>query len=92
MRNRPGHLWGGHFRNGSGLPAVAWLFLLAAVLSVAAVVVTVVPATAALPPPEPGIPRVPGLAIAVSPPRLDVAAGKITKVHRLEVENRGSLR
>jgi hypothetical protein len=31
----------------------------------------------------------PGLAMAISPPRLTVPAGQVTKVQRLEVENRG---
>ena len=47
-----------------------------------------IPAAAA---PAGDVPQVPGVAMAISPPRLVVSAGQVTKVQRLEIENRGSV-
>jgi hypothetical protein len=89
VRNHPVHLWGGHLRNGGGLLPWASILLLGGMLSI----VTGVPAAAGTPVSKPGaVPRGPGLAMLVSPPRLIVAASQIAKTQRLEIENRGAVR
>jgi hypothetical protein len=53
-----------------------------------AAVLAGVPAAAA---PAGDVPTKPGVGLAISPPRLIVPAGQVTKVQRLEIENRGSV-
>lgn len=66
--------------------------LLAALVTTALVtgvaVLAGVPAAAA---PAGDVPTKPGVGLAISPPRLVVPAGQVTKVQRLEIENRGSV-
>ena len=59
-----------------------------AALVAGAAVLCAVPAAAA---PAGDVPQHPGTGMAISPPRLVVPAGQVTKVQRLEIENRGSV-
>lgn len=69
---------------------MACVLLLASVLS--ALAVAAIPASAAPAPSVPGpVPQSKGSGFLVSPPRLTVAADKINKIQRLEIENRGTV-
>jgi hypothetical protein len=62
--------------------------LVTGALVTGAAVLAGVPAAAA---PAGDVPTTPGAGLAISPPRLVVPAGQVTKVQRLEIENRGSV-
>jgi hypothetical protein len=62
--------------------------LVTAALVTGAALLAAVPAAAA---PTGDVPTKPGAGLAISPPRLVVPAGRVTKVQQLEIENRGSV-
>lgn len=80
MHNPPAHSRGGRLRHGGG-PRPAARPLAIAILSG----ITLLSAT-----PAGHLPAHPRLSMAISPPRLTVPAGQVTKIQRLEIENRGS--
>jgi hypothetical protein len=81
VRNRPAQPRGGRSRTGGGLPRLVALLLLSEAIGIA------LGATAS----AGSIPREHGLAMLVSPTRLTVASGQLTRTQRLQIQNRGSV-
>ncbi len=84
MRTFPSHARPGRLSRRGGPPAAGRCLLAAAIAG--ACLLAAAPARAAPARPAPGPPAI---GMAVSPPRLIVPAGRVTKVQRLEIENRG---
>lgn len=80
MRNRPRQPWGGHPRTGGGLRRLVVPLLLIEAIGIALGTT----ASAA------GASHDHGLAMLVSPTRLTVVNGQLSKTQRLQVQNRGS--
>jgi hypothetical protein len=87
VRNRPAPRRVGRPQYGAGLPRLVLVLLLIEVLGGFAVATQPAAATA-----TPGpVPHGRGLAMLVSPPRLTIAGRQLSRVDRLEIENRGSI-
>jgi len=81
VRNRPTQPWGGRPRTGGGLRRVMLSLLLAEAIGVA------LGSTAS----AGSIPHHRGLSMLVSPVRLTVAGEQLTRTHRVQIQNRGSV-
>jgi hypothetical protein len=86
MHNSPAGWRGGRRHGGGSRRAARAAILTAAALAVLPAALPAVAATASAAPPRAAGP---GAAMAISPPRLTVPAGQVSKVQRLEIENRG---